>query len=58
LRQPDRGPVGRTKRATLKEHLLKRRELDNSSEPIRRREKDSPPEKNIIDKKELLTHDE
>jgi hypothetical protein len=32
-RQPDRRPVGRVKRATLTEYLLKKREMDNSSRP-------------------------
>jgi hypothetical protein len=31
LRQPDGGPVGQIKRATLKKYLIKKRELENSS---------------------------
>jgi hypothetical protein len=37
------------------EHLLKKRELDNSSKPNQTRTKGSPPEKNTTNKKELLT---
>jgi hypothetical protein len=47
--------VGWKKRATLKEYLLKKRELENSSKPKRTRAKGSPPEKNTTSKKKLLT---
>jgi hypothetical protein len=47
--------VGRIKRATLAEYLLKKRELDNSSKPNRTRAKSSNPEKNTTEKKKLLT---
>ncbi len=49
------GASGLNKRATLMEHLLKKRELDNSSKLNRIRTKGSPPEKNTTTKKELLT---
>jgi hypothetical protein len=41
--------------ATLKEYLLKERELDNSSKPNRIRTKDGLPEKIPLIKKELFT---
>jgi hypothetical protein len=53
-RKPD-GVSGPNKRATLMEYLLKKRELDNSSKPNQTSAKGSPPEKNSIIKKELLT---
>jgi hypothetical protein len=43
------------KGATLTEYLLKKRELDNSSKPIRTRAKGCPSEKNTTSMKELLT---
>jgi hypothetical protein len=54
-RQPDRGPVGQIKSATLTEYLLRKRELDNSFKPNQTKGKRQPARENTIVEKELLT---